>query len=184
MKGAREAIINEAGEKLFAFIPAKQAEFFEQEDLFGADIGRAFPSAKPEIKTAGNCLASELYTAAVFHLMRTVNIGLRAFARSLGIEKICGKTLEYCGDSSIIKKLEEAISEKMKAVSGIRDEKWEIENAFYRRLLLDLQFFKDVDRDPIAHARKTFTENGALDVFSHVRDFMIRLASGGIVETT
>jgi len=167
----------------FIYIPTGKTKLFEQPELFD-DLekkvfpSKVFPSAKAEIKNAGNCLAADLNTAAVFHLMRIVNFGLRALARNLGVDQIGEKELEYCGDGSIISEIETAINLKLKSIGAeTHDEKWESETAFYRGLLVDLRYFKDVIRDPISHARKDYSEKGALDVFDHVRDFMQRLAS-------
>lgn len=170
----------EMDDNYFALIPKAKTVYFEKDGddaLFGPEVYMGFASARKEIKSAGNCLAVDEYDAAVFHLMRVINIGLRALASSLGIKKIANKKLEFCTDGQMISESEKAIDEKLKTVgAGARGEKWEIQNDFYRGILVDLRFFKDVVRDPIAHARKSYTENGALDVNVHVRDFMQRLA--------
>lgn len=41
-------------------------------NLFGENVSKNFPSANKDIKEAGNCLALNLNSAAVFHLMRVV----------------------------------------------------------------------------------------------------------------
>jgi hypothetical protein len=170
----------------FVFIHADKVKFFEKdltEALFGKDVYAKFESARSEIKNAGNCLAADLNTAAVFHLMRVVNMGLREIAWSLGIKKIKGKKLEYCRDETIISEIETAIDLKLESVDTLkRGERWEKEKSFYRGVLVDLRYFKDVIRDPIAHARKNYTERGAMDVYDNVRDFMQRLA--GSISTT
>ena len=128
------------------------------------------------MKEASNCLAADLHTAAVFHLMRVVNIGLRKLAEHWGVVDIGGKALEYCGDGQIIAKIEGLIKDRQEAMATVtHDEKWEKETALYRGLMVDCRYFKDVDRDSTAHARKTYKEPGALDVFEHVKDFMLRV---------
>ena len=160
-------------------IPLNKSKYFQNDNLFDNGVvfpSIAFPSAKAEIRDAGNCLALDLHTAAVFHLMRATNIGARALARSLGIIEIRSKELDYCRDETLF----EAVQEKIKSVnvSGTtRDGAWERENGYYRGLLVDLRYFKDEYRDPVAHARKSYTENGALNVFDQVRNFMQRLAT-------
>jgi hypothetical protein len=177
-KSLVQTVKDEVKGKKFAFIPASKVRYFERCALFGRAVNKAFPSARDDIKDAGNSLAADLHTAAVFHLMRVVNIGLRALARSLGIKKIGGKVLEYCRDEKIISEIETAIGVKLESVGeGKRGEKWEKKNAFYRGLLVDLRYFKDVIRDPMAHARKNYNESEAVGVFQHVHDFMGRLAT-------
>src|ERR1035437_8169166 len=63
-------IRNELAERKFSFISTAMVEFFEGNCLFGDAVLRAFPSAKAEIKDVGSCLAADLHTAAIFHLMR------------------------------------------------------------------------------------------------------------------
>ena len=177
MRGLQADFIKELMAISLAFIPPEKLKYFEEDFLFGTIVTVNFPDAVPEIKCAGNCLAADLNTAAVFHLMRVVNIGLRELAWFLQIKKIGEKKLEYCRDEQILKAIESAVDKKLESVDTLkRDEKWEKLKAFYRGLLIDLRYFKDIDRDPTAHARKTYNENGALDVFTHVRDFMQRLA--------
>src|SRR4051794_4802873 len=49
-------------------------------EIMGAEVKAAFPSAMPDVLEVGNCLAAECNTAAVFHLMRVAEVGLRALA--------------------------------------------------------------------------------------------------------
>jgi len=170
-------IIGDLDDREFAYIPQKLTKYFENGALFGEGVRASFPLAEDDIKCAGNCMAAELYTAAVFHLMRVVTMGERALARSLGVADIGGKQLEFCRDAPILEAIDRAIEAKLKAMANItRDEAWEVENAFYRRLKTDLEYFKEIVRDPVAHARKTYLEPGALDVYNHVCGFMQRLA--------
>src|SRR5208282_2687692 len=62
----------------FIYIPSAKTKFFEPLELFGNKVYQNFKSARTEIKDAGNCLAADLNTAAVFHLMRASEFGLRA----------------------------------------------------------------------------------------------------------
>ncbi len=54
-------------------------------DAFGQKAVDVFPSAVPEIDEAGKCIALGRAPAAVFHLMRIAEIGLRALAPLVGI---------------------------------------------------------------------------------------------------
>jgi hypothetical protein len=167
----------------FAFIPPGKDKYFERDDLFGEAVNKAFPSAKADIKCAGNCLAADLADGAVFYLMRVASIGARTSARNLGVEKIGDKELEFCGDQTIYEKIDEMLREKKKALdTGTHNAHWEAESSYYRGLLEDLRYFKDEYRNPMAHTRKNYDYNQAQSAFNHVRDFMQRLAAAGIVE--
>jgi hypothetical protein len=178
LEGISNAIKKELEKRRFAYIPENLSGYFESKNpLFGEKAGVNFPSAEYDIKCAGNCMAAELYTAAVFHLVRVTTVAERALARSLGVTDIGGKKLEYCRDQAIIDAIEAAIENRMNAMGSVtRDEAWEIENAFYRRLKTDLEYFKEIVRDPVDHARKTYGDAGAKDVYDHVEGFMRRLA--------
>jgi hypothetical protein len=103
------AFLNELAPRKFVEIEKNKADFLEQKNLFGKQVGKAFPSANDEIKAAGNCLAMDLNTAAVFHLMRAAEIGMRALAVSLGVKlthKGKRKPIEHGGWNEIIEKIE------------------------------------------------------------------------------
>jgi len=180
------AIRRDTGDLRFAFIPKGKVQFFDKgknepfcidEPLFGENVYEKFLSARQEIKSGGTCLAMDLHDAAVFHFMRAANIGARALARSLGIERVGDKELEYCRDETIFTEIDKAIVEKKKQLdAGTRNAEWDAESSYYRGLLDDLRYFKDEYRDPVAHARKICASDETLTAYRHVKDFMQRLA--------
>jgi hypothetical protein len=82
------SVQDELRSRTFAFIPESKAAFFEQGALFSEAVNQSFPSAKSHLKSAGNCLAADLHTAAVFHLMCVAELGLRALSKKLHVSKI------------------------------------------------------------------------------------------------
>jgi hypothetical protein len=62
-----------------------QALFDPKEPLFGQLVADRFPDAADDISEAGKCLALQRGTAAVMHLMRVVEVGLKALAKFLRI---------------------------------------------------------------------------------------------------
>ena len=68
-------------------LEAEKTKFYEPpEPLFGLDFETKFTSGGVyELDEAAKCMALSRDTAAVFHLMRCMEIGIRAVARSLGI---------------------------------------------------------------------------------------------------
>jgi hypothetical protein len=162
----------EISEKHFAFIPPEKAKFFEQDRLFGEAVNKAFPSAAPEIKDAGNCLAAELDTAAVFHLMRATEYGLRALARHLKVK--VKHPLEYAEWGVIAGGIEKRLT-ALKAKP--RGPKKDADVEFYRICLNECVALKDVWRNRVMHARCRCNHGGALGVFAHVGELMNRLAT-------
>jgi hypothetical protein len=160
----------------FAHIPANKLEFFEQHDLFGELVSSAFPSAQIEIKDAGNCLAADLHTAAVFHLMRAVESGMRALAIRLRVKT--KDPLEYSDWGQIIP----AIRAKVNLLPSGRSPKKDKALAFYNRTVSDCEDFR-VSRNRVSHNRAAFNEKEALGLCERVRDFMQRLTENGIRES-
>jgi hypothetical protein len=71
---------------LIALEPKEKSYFSPREPHFGADVAIKFPSAVTfEIDEAAKCFALGRSTASVFHLMRVMEVGIRAVARCLSI---------------------------------------------------------------------------------------------------
>jgi hypothetical protein len=81
LDGIKYAIEAELAERSCLLLSPDNSRFFHDKPLFGDRVDAALPSARNDIKSAGHCLALELYTAAVFHLMKAVEIGLRMLAK-------------------------------------------------------------------------------------------------------
>jgi hypothetical protein len=163
----------ELDEKTLAYIPSARAAFFEQEALFGDLVRKAFPSAEQHIKDAGNCLASELHTAAVFHLMCVVEIGLRGVAKQLKVKTVKKNTpLELGTWEDVIRELESKVNGRFP-----RSKKGQQESDFYKGLFVEFRAFKDLWRNKVMHVRIEYDSNQAQSAFDHVRDFMQRLVA-------
>jgi hypothetical protein len=88
LREIREEIADELRTLHLVLMNRQNADFYERDNLFGDEIAKALPeTTKAEIKAAGNCLAFELNTAAVFHLMRASELGLRTLALKLNAWK-------------------------------------------------------------------------------------------------
>jgi hypothetical protein len=171
LHGLRMSILDEASDRKFAFIPKDKVAFFEQEALFGNAVNDAFPSAAAEIKDAGNCLASDLHTAAVFHLMRVAEWGLRSLAKHLKV-KVKGQ-LEYADWGNVLG----AINKKLTAAEGKpRGKKKSAELEFYRLMESELNTLKDVWRNNVMHTRGRYNHGDSLGVYLRVSEFMQRMA--------
>jgi hypothetical protein len=69
--------------RVFLYIPEEDAKFFPTKSepfAFGKDVADKFPSSIFDANSAAICLATSQSTAAAFHLMRVLEIGLRVFA--------------------------------------------------------------------------------------------------------
>ena len=162
----------------FAYLPPPDDKYFENDRLFGEVVFEVFAEARQDIKDAGNCLASALYTACVFHLMRASEFGLRRLATKLKVRLIDkGKPqyLEYATWDKVIERVHGKIKEARQLRIGPRKE----------AKLIRLgeagdhcTFMKDIWRNNVSHTRKPYIREEAIGAFNRVNDFMNFLAHG------
>jgi hypothetical protein len=150
----------------FFFVPPERSEYYSGDEFFlvGKFFGKmepfqevlkVFPSTGDDLVEAGNCLALDRPTACVFHLMRVMEVGLKAIAKALGFtySSNWGKCL--------------ADIEKQ----GQRAEPFFIEAVAYLRSV------KNAWRNPTMHIERIYSEQEAEHIFNAVQAFMQHLAS-------
>jgi hypothetical protein len=166
----------------FVLVDKKNRDFVEDDDLFGKSVSEAFPSAKADIKAAGDCIAVDLNTAAVFHLMRAAELGMRALAVHLKVRlthKGKPKPIEHGGWEEIINHIENKIQERRdKYDKAVKKNRGEFEFLKFCRIMADeLYKFKEYDRNDTMHSIRSYNEGEAKGVFDRVRDFMQKLST-------
>jgi hypothetical protein len=177
LKGIKDAAEKELRLRKFAFIPTAKDKFFEQEKLFGDGVYSAFPSARDEIKAAGNCLAADLNTAAIFHFMRAVETVMRVFVVHLGI-KVKNKTIKEAGWDELVKLIKKKLKERREKYDNSKRKKRSELNdlKFYGVAADELNVFKENWRDKVMHTWSPYNEHDAQTVLVRVRDFMQKLS--------
>jgi HEPN domain-containing protein len=162
-----DTLQSEIKQKTFVLIPKGKKSFFQRDALFGQRVADAFPEATEEIKSAGNCLALELNTAAVFHLMRAAEVALKKLARHLKIKYAKGKPIDEAMWGEIIGAIKDKILELQKKPARHRRK---LEN--YQKVLLTAAAIKELWRNPVSHSGKMFSDNDANGVLGHTGEFM------------
>ena len=176
VRNIRESIIQDLEKQAFLRVPETLARFLNEDAIFGAEVWEAFPAARADISYAGNCLATECDTAAVFHLMRCAEWGLRGLAAQLRVKithkgKVC--PIEYGDWDAVITAIKNKIIAVRKLSNGPkRQSKLE----YYSDAADHCTFMKDIWRNNISHTRKPYIGTEAKAVFERVRDFMQFLA--------
>lgn len=166
----QECICAELGERKCLLFDPKKEELFEKDDLFGGGVGFCFPSATPEIRAAGNCLAFGLHTAAVFHSVRAVECGLRAFAKHLNVKTKF--PIQYAEWGLIIDRIQKKIDKsKLKARGKKKSDEFE----FYSVALSDCNALREC-RNRVSHAREQFTESESIAAFDRAKSLMQNLS--------
>lgn len=178
LKGINHAARKELQRKKFIFVPTEKDKYFEHEKLFGESVFDAFPSAREEIKAAGNCLAGDLNTAAIFHFMRVVETAMRVLIIHLGI-KIKNKTLKEAGWDELIRLIDKKLKDRREKYDKSKRKKrneW-TDLKFYGVAADELNVFKENWRDKVMHTWSLYNEHDAQTVLVRVRDFMQKLST-------
>jgi hypothetical protein len=83
-----ERIVEELQEQSFLHIPPSKVRYYQNNDVFGPEIGTGFPKAREDLTNAATAFALGLNTASVFHLMRVLEHCVQRFGRKLKITAI------------------------------------------------------------------------------------------------
>jgi len=172
MGSLKELIRKELREKLFVYISPEKLRFVSNDERgisFGQAVVDSFPSTRFDICEAGVCLAASRATAAVFHLMRVLEIGLSAFAGKFDIPS------DHTNWHNIIEGIEKAVRSMGSNPNRAAD--WKDQQEFFSQAASHFMSFKDAWRNYTAHSRGVFTEERAALIFDSVRSFMQTLAA-------
>lgn len=140
--------------------------------LFGPEVASRFPSASRDIASAGQCLALDQWTAAVFHLMRVLEHGLRELAAKLQVTFPAG--IEFENWKNVIDKIEKEIRQIEQQPKGPQKSE---DLEFYTKAASQFWHFKEAWRNHVSHSRATYDETEATQVFNAVSAFMRQLAT-------
>jgi hypothetical protein len=139
-------------------------------ELFGNDVASKFASVSNEIEEAAQCFALGRPTASVFHLMRTLEVGLRSLGKSLNDPSLDPRNNPSW--EAILKKCDGELQKP----NAQRSPEWLTDPAFYATATANLRAVKDAWRNPTMHVDIDYDSAKALDVWNSVRAFMRHLA--------
>lgn len=141
---------------------SRNSKFVTSDDPpFGKEVDDAFPKASEEISEGAKCLALQRNTAAVFHLMRAMELSVARLSEAIGTGKTTDK--EW---GKILSDIEVAIKAMPK---GAERDQWSESHTH-------LYHVKQAWRNTTMHPKKTYTDQQAQSVFDAVRSFMVHLA--------
>lgn len=154
----------ETKSKTMMLFPPEKLKFFEpDEPLCGTDVRAKFPSATYDIDEAGKCLAFGRSTACVFHLMRVMEITLKAISRCLALGV---PTNPNWGTW-----LSPIRAEMQKRRSGWSD------FTLFQDCWQRIDAIKDAQRNQTMHVETVYTEEEALLIFKNTEAFLKKVAS-------
>jgi hypothetical protein len=159
--------------KAFFYIPPERIKFWPKMNepyAFGKKVADSFPSSTSDGNNAGLCLAASFSIAAVFHLMRVLEIGLSVLGSEFGI------SLAHTNWAPAIEQIESKIRDMHK------DPKWKAlpdckeQQEFYAQAASHFGILKDAWRNHAMHVRGKYTQNEAELIFENVKAFMRKLS--------
>lgn len=159
LMGLHTRIMDDLGAVLFLHVPNRQAVFYQAPlDGWETVISR-IPAAQVEIEEAGKCFALSRYTAAVFHLMRLMEMGLDALIIKLGLP-----THLPSWDAKL-KKIEEELDR-------LSADRTSVAVSFSRQVRANYRAVQTAWRNPTMHVEKTYTEEMAAEIMAAVKSFI------------
>jgi hypothetical protein len=172
----RQAIEADLEKRSFVCIPQSLVSHFEAEYPFGKAVFDAFPSAREDLKEAGNCLACECNTASAFHLSRAIEVGLWELGRDRQIPLAISNKIEFTEWGHIIRELDIAVAAIQQWPNSSSKED---AHRFYNHAVVEIRAFNDGWRRHTAHARPSMprmSNEEAQAFWGHGQRFMNTLA--------
>jgi hypothetical protein len=162
--------------RLFVIESEKLRYFEPKSPIFGSEFEVKYISAVYELDEAAKCLALSRPTACVFHLMRIMEIGIRAVAQCLGIPDPVRASDRNWG------KILEAIKKELDAHRGQAPTKqWmahpSSDGSFFDEVYVSLDAVRIAWRNATMHVEKKYTDDEAEHVLVAVKGFMMKLVS-------
>ncbi|MGD0201397.1 MAG: hypothetical protein ABSD27_11665 [Bryobacteraceae bacterium] len=139
-------------------------------EVFGQQVLKSFRSTAYDLQEALSCHICSRSTACVFHLMRVLERGLQVLADNFGVPS------DHANWHNIIEGIEKAIRNIGSDVLN-RPSDWKDQQEFYSQAASHFMFVKDAWRNYTAHARGSYTDERADEIFRNVQGFMQKLST-------
>lgn len=184
-RNLRDSIVTDAHRRAFIRVDQSFTQYVDNDTLLGKSVRDSFPSAVYDIGQAGNCIAIGCPTAAVFHLMRVVEWGMRFLCIDLGLRKVRRKdkksgrvTYTPLGWTDWETLINQMRSRATGRISKLKrgGEKQSLQE-FYIPMIQDVDAMKDAFRNHVMHTRREYTSSEAQAILDRVRHLMTNLAS-------
>lgn len=165
-----QILMNELEGRLFLFVPAERAEYWDSRSLVSDTVKAQFPESNvvPELRAAGSAHACALYTASVFHSMRAAEKGLLLIAEKLNVPVTGDEMLKNVIDGI------ESAAKKLDDVKKHPDKK--SDSQFFCGVATEGGIMKDAWRNHVAHAKSVYMEGDALEVLKATCRFFEKVA--------
>jgi hypothetical protein len=163
----RGRIKDELKSRYFLYIPQSEVAHYQDPCLFGEKVHRRFMTANADTEEAGKCLALGRHTACVFHLMRVMELGVKALGKKLKLSNL--KVDKPWGEITIA--LDVAIKSLPQKTPGQKKKKEQ-----YSTVLAHLNAVRIAWRNTTMHPKLSYSSEEAHQIFAHAKAFMCDLA--------
>lgn len=173
IEAIEKLVEKELRDRAFFFIPPERMKYWPKQSepfAFGKDVASNFPSATFDANSAAFGVATTLGTAAVFHLMRVLEIGLSVLGKQFGV------SLAHTNWAPAIEQIESKIRDMHKDPTWKAMPDCKEQQEFYAQAASHFAILKDAWRNYTMHARGKYTEDEAEQMFLSVKAFMQKLA--------
>jgi hypothetical protein len=166
-------------QRLFFVIPEDVQNYYRQPLKGWETVAIHCKEAVADIEEAAKCYVLDRPTAAVFHIMRVAEHGLRHLAKRLHVQLThAGRKhpIEFADWDKVITGIKNKIATVRQLPHGARRQ---AQLELYSDAADHCDFMKDIWRNNISHARRPCKLTEAMAVFERVRDFMTFLSKAG-----
>jgi hypothetical protein len=129
--------------------------------FFGPIVSERFPSAVRDMEEAARCLGFDRATASVFHLLRVLEVALRALHIALEAKDPAKSTRSW---AMYLKLMRDSIDERRSTLGDML--------AYYERAHVSLMSIDRAWRNPTMHVENSYNMEEALDIATHVTSFL------------
>lgn len=166
LTGIRESFEDDLAGELFLHLTLAEARLYDSPTEEWQEARSKFHKTTFDIEEAAKCLALGRYTAAVFHLQRVMEFGLKTLAAKLG------KPFDRNSWDAHLKDIEKELEARYKA-AGTRTP----DEEFYSEAAAQIGHVKVAWRNPTMHIDRTYIEEIARDIWNAVKAFMRHLST-------
>lgn len=158
---------------IFWVIPPDHFKHYMDATFFGV-VGVFSKQVDFELYSAGNCYATQNYSACVFHLMRAVEAVAKLLVRKMKVTTHLVKPVELCDWGTLIRGFEKALLELEKgSKTNVRKKDTLV---YYSHAVASFRNFKDAWRNKVSHSHTMYSENDARYIMENTRQFLQHLA--------
>jgi hypothetical protein len=153
--------------------PENRRFYSPLEPHFGDHFAAQFPSALFEVDEAAKCFALERPTASVFHLVRVLEVGLKACRSCLGMPESTKPADRNW--AAILRVFNDEF--KRRSALGAKGWKKKTDKAFFEEVYVSLDAVRNPWRNATMHVESKYLPEEAEHIFVAVRGFMKKVSS-------